>query len=259
MTVPNDVSASPLLSKRHSVDIFVCTIVISLLLHLAAAVFLSLPGRNTPPGSPPLFVDLQNLPEAPPAALNPAEKALAPPPEQTPSPEPAPQQGAEPSPEAAKLERAVESSLRRAVQTPDAVHESAIGLGMTSGHFASFAEGATLKDDIRVYYFDLMRRINEAWWMSGAARGTFANPAAVNIAISREGKLLGCELLESSGNREQDRAILAAVKAAEPLPPLPKSYLWPTFNAPIRFVPPLRLMFPGFGDKNKPMLKHGER
>jgi len=36
---------------------------------------------------------------------------------------------------------------------------------------------------------------------------------------------------------------------AEPLPSLPLSFHQRTFNAPIRFVPPLRLMLPGGGSK----------
>jgi protein TonB len=147
------------------------------------------------------------------------------------------------------MEKAIDSSLQKAAVTPEAVHESAIGLGMISGHFASFAEGESLKDDIRVYYFELMRRINEFWWMSGAAKGTFTSPVSINLSISRDGKVVACELLESSGNREEDQALLDAVKKAQPLPPLPKSFYQQTFNAPIRFVPPLRLMFPGFGKK----------
>lgn len=249
MTQPTELSSSPLLRQRHAVGSFVCTVLISLLLHLAASVIFILPGSSTPPGAPPVMLELQDLVEAPAPAASPApEEAAA---QQPPVPvaEKEAEQAPAPVTETAKLEQSVVNSLRRAVQAPEAVHESTIGLGMTSGHFASFAEGATLKDDIRVYYFALMRRINEVWWTSGAAKGTFANAAAVNLVISRDGRVLGCELLRSSGNREHDRALLAVVKAAEPLPPLPQSYLSPTFNAPIRFVPPLGLMMPGFGEK----------
>jgi protein TonB len=246
----------PLLTKRRSIDIFVCTIIISLLLHLAASLILVLPGRYSQNRSAALFVDLQNMP------LPPAEgEAPQAPPEQ-PAEKPAELPVAEPQaqsgPETAKLESAVASSLRRAAQTPEAVHENSIGLGMISGHFASFAQGESLKDEIRVYYFSLMRRINEIWWTSGANKGAFVNPASVHLSISREGKLLACELIESSGNREQDKMLIEAIKLAQPLPPLPTNYRWPTFDAPIRFVPPLRLMLPGFGSRKAPPLRHGE-
>jgi protein TonB len=256
MTQPAD-SAYPLLRQRRSLDIFACMLAVSILLHCAASVILILPGRFSQTGPAAVFVELQN----PAATPSPQEEPLrddAVAPQPPPAAETAAETAPAASPETARLEQAVADSLRRAVQSPDAVHESAIGLGMISGHFASFAEGASLKDDIRVYYFELMRRINEVWWTGGAARGSFVNAAAVNLSISRDGKVLACELLESSGSREQDAALLDAVRTAEPLPPLPRSYFYPTFNAPIRFVPPLRLMLPGFAGKAKPSLRHGE-
>ena len=256
MTENSDPSL-PLLTRRRSIDIFVCTIIISLLLHLVASLIFVLPGRYSQNRSTALFLDLQNMP------LLPTEGK---------APEAAPQQSTEkpselpvsepqtmPTPETARMEKAVASSLARAAQTPEAVHENSIGLGMLSGHFASFAQGESLKDEIRVYYFSLMRRINEAWWTTGASKGSFVNPASVHLSISREGKLLAVELIESSGSREQDKMLIEAIKLAEPLPPLPANYRWPTFDAPIRFVPPLRLMLPGFGNSRKsPGFGHGE-
>ena len=241
MTAETDPSY-PLLRQRRSIDIFVGTLGISIILHLVASTLLLLPGRYAVPSSQPLFVDLQNMavPVEPPLpeALQPED-----------SPEPPPETLPQALPEAARLEQAIESSLRRAVQTPEAVHESSIGLGMISGHFASFAQGESLKDEIRAYYFVLMRRINEVWWTTGAAEGNFVAPASVTIMISRDGTVVGCELLESSGSREQDLALLESIKKAAPLPPLPQSFPQRTFNAPIRFVPPLRLMFSGLGKK----------
>jgi len=234
-----------LLKQRRSVDIFACTVVISLILHIAVSTFLSLPGLFSGPASAPVFVDLQSTTSSPAAEEEPAE-------EPTQANEPAApdlQTLPEASSESARLDKAIETSLRKAVQAPEAVHDSSIGLGMVSGHFASFAEGESLKDDIRVYYFSLMRRINEVWWLSGAAKGNFTYAASVNIHISREGKVLDCELLESSGSREQDQALLDSIKRAEPLPPLPQSFYGRVFNAPLRFIPPLRLMFPGYPKK----------
>lgn len=250
MTAESDPSYG-LLKKRHSIDIFAYTVVISLILHLAASTILLLPGRYQVPASAPLFVDLKSM-------AAPAETTAPEPPQRDNPPEPQtgplPEAIPEPAPEAARMGQAIESSLRKAAVTPEAVHESAIGLGMISGHFASFAEGETLKDEIRVYYFELMRRINEYWWTSGAAKGAFTSPVSVNLVISRDGKVVACQLFESSGNREQDQALLEAIKKAEPLPPLPQSFPQHTFNAPIRFVPPLRLMFPMF--TRKPALPH---
>jgi len=243
MTVQAEPSYS-LLKQRRSVDIFACTVVISLILHIAASVFLSLPGRFSGPVSAPVFVDLQSM-----ASPVSAEESAEEPPQPEEPAAPDLQTPSEPVSEAARLDNAIESSLRKGVQAPEAVHDSSIGLGMISGHFASFAEGESLKDDIRVYYFSLMRRINEVWWLSGATKGNFTSAASVNLHISREGKVLGCELLESSGSREQDQALLESIKRTEPLPPLPQSFNGRIFNAPIRFVPPLRLMFTGYPPK----------
>lgn len=237
--------SSPLLRLRHSLDIFVCTIVISVILHLAASTVLLLPGRYSAAPAAPLFVELENLAE-------PVEKPQQQPESSSPQPQTLPQTLPQPTPESAKLEQAIASSLQRAVQTPAAVHESSIGLGMISGHFASFAQGESLKDEIRVYYFELMRRINEVWWTTGATKGSFVATAAVNIMISRDGTVVGCDLIESSGSREQDQALLESIKKAAPLPPLPQNFPQRTFNAPIRFVPPLRLMLPDFGKKAAP-------
>jgi protein TonB len=234
-----------LLKQRRSVDIFACTVAISLILHIAASILLSLPGHFSAPVSAPVFVDLQSMASSPEAEEKHAEEPTQPDEPAAPNLQTLP----EASSESAKFDKAIESSLRKAVQSPEAVHDSAIGLGMVSGHFASFADGESLKDDIRVYYFSLMRRINEVWWLSGAAKGNFTSAASVNIHISREGKVLGCELLESSGDREQDKALLDSIKRAEPLPPLPQSFYGRVFNAPLRFAPPLRLMFPGYPKK----------
>jgi len=234
--------ADSLLRQRRSIDIFVCTIVISLILHLVASTLLLFPGRYSVPSAAPLFVDLKNMVAPVEAPLQEVQPPQGP---TMPEPEPLPLA----TPEAAKMEQAIERSLQKAALSPEAVHESSIGLGMVSGHFASFAQGESLKDEIRVYYFELMRRINEAWWTTGAGKGSFTAAAAVNLVISRDGKVAGCELLESSGSREQDQALLESVKKAGPLPPLPQSFRQLTFNAPIRFVPPLRLMFPGAGKK----------
>lgn len=232
----------PLIEKRRSLDIFICTVVISVILHAVASTILLLPGRFTESSSAPLFVDLKAM--AAPVADS-VETRTEPPY----MPEPLPEEPVEErTPEMAKLESAVAESLIASAKEPEAIHQSAIGLGMLSGRFASFAEGETLKDEIRVYYFELMRRINEYWWRNGAQKGVFDAPVSVNLLISREGRIIACDFFQGSGNREQDQIMVEAIKAAQPLPPLPANFPQKTFNAPIRFVPPLRLMFP-FGSK----------
>lgn len=241
-----------LLVRRKSVDIFVCMLVISVLLHVAMSSLLLLPGRLAGQARQPLYVDLATFP-----AEKPAETAVLPEQASAPVEPAAPPQ--EPLPEpltaAQNLQQQVESTLQKGAESPETLHQSAIGIGMTSGYFGSFAEGETLRDDVRLYYFALMRRINEVWWQNNAVNPALGSGAALNLVVSRDGKVIACEVLQSSGNREHDQALLASVKRADPLPPLPASYPRPTFNAPIRFVPPLQLMLPQF--TRKTALPHG--
>jgi protein TonB len=236
MTSPN------LLSQRKGLDIFACMIVISLLLHASLSLVMLLPARGYAPEHPPLFVDLSSMAAAPAseplAEPSPDEPAESVPVEPAPPVEPPPPTAAE------TLQNTVAATREQAAVQPEAVHQTAIGLGMTSGYFGSFAEGATLKDDIREYYFALMRRINEVWWTRSGA-SAFGKGASFVLFISRDGKVIDCRLLQSSGNRNQDTQLMEAVRLAEPLPPLPASYPDFVFNAPIRFVPPLQLMIPG--------------
>jgi TonB family protein len=154
--------------------------------------------------------------------------------------QPATEPAAEPA-AVQELRNSINSSLQEATSRPEAVHQSGIGLGITSGFFGSFAEGATLRDDIREYYFSLMRRINEAWWTHGTMN-TVTRGASFIIVVSRDGRVLACNLMQSTGNRLHDQMLLETVKLAEPLPPLPDSFRDVVFNAPIRFIPPLGMM-----------------
>ncbi len=239
-----------LLRQRKSIDIFVLMVVISLLLHGALSVFVLIPARSMVLGRQPLYVDLPSLPSAPApaAAPEPAEH------DETPAPEPAPPEHRETPPsQAESLQHAVSETLKSAVVTPGAVHQSSIGLGITSGYFGSFAEGETLKEEIREYYFTLMRRINEVWWTHAAANPALRGASFI-LVISRDGKVVSCDLMESSGTPRSDQLLQETVKLAEPLPPLPASYPNQLFNAPIRFVPPLNLMLPAF--LRKPVSPH---
>jgi len=234
-----------LLVRRKSVDIFVCMLVISVLLHVAMSSLLLFPGRLAGQARQPLYVDLATIP-----AEIPAEKAT--PPEEAATPAEPATVPPEPLSAAQNLQQQVESTLQKGADSPETLHESAIGIGMMSGYFGSFAEGETLRDDVRLYYFALMRRINEVWWQNNAVNPALGSGAALNLVVNRDGKVVACEILQSSGNREHDQALLASVKRAEPMPPLPGSYPRPTFNAPIRFVPPLQLMLPGMLKKTVP-------
>jgi protein TonB len=240
-----------LLSRRKSLDFFAVMLVISLLLHLCLSVFVLIPARTTVLGSHPLYVDLKSFSAPASPTSKPAEAAKPAPPD-TPTPLPGADLPEQPT-AVDQLQRDVAKSLQEAAQAPEAVHQSSIGLGITAGYFGSFAEGETLRSEIREYYFTLMRRINEVWWTHSTSLPA-VRAAAFAILINREGKVVACHLMESSGNPQYDQLLQESVKLAEPLPPLPASFVGDIFNAPIRFVPPLNLMHPGF--LSKPSTPH---
>lgn len=240
-----------LLNRRKSLDFFAVMLVVSLLLHLCLSVFVLIPARTAVLGGHPLYVDLKSFsaPASPSPASQPAADEPSLPDTATPLPEDIPQ----PQTASDQLQRDMAKSLLQAAQKPEAVHQSSIGLGITAGYFGSFAEGETLRSEIREYYFTLMRRINEVWWTHSTALPA-VRAAAFAILINREGKVVACHLMESSGNPQYDQLLQESVKLAEPLPPLPASFVGDIFNAPIRFVPPLNLMQPGF--LSKPAAPH---
>jgi protein TonB len=242
---------SLLLQQRKAPAIFIRMVAISLLLHLAASTMVMLPGRYSGESAAPVFVELAQLP------ANVLPEPVAAPEEVLPqtAPEITSVAADETAPEMAKLQRVIESTLDQAAKTPEKIHESSIGLGMTSGYFGSFAEGETLRDEIREYYFSLMRRINEVWWLNAGTGSRLGRGASINIRITREGKIASIEFIQGSGDVDYDRLLLEALKKAEPLPPLPRNFPQRMFSAPVRFIPPLNLMLPQFTGKTA--LPHG--
>lgn len=146
-----------------------------------------------------------------------------------------------PTPPVANVERPVQNAAT-APAASEELHRSGIGLGLTNGYFSGLGEGETLRDDIREYYFTMLRQINEKWWLQPESRGGTAGNAVVSLVISRDGVVVQSLLVQGSGNPAFDRQILQAVAAASPLPPLPASYRGDLFNAPLRFKAPLTLM-----------------
>lgn len=228
--------------QRKSLDIFICMLVISMILHVVISVFVLVPGRTMVQGRQPLYVDLGTMP----AVSHPAKSVVAEEYEPAEEPEAPPVENpAEPLSQAETLDKSVSETLRDAAGRPEVVHRSSIGLGITSGYFGSFAEGETLRPEIREYYFNLMRRINEVWWTRSASTPSL-NGASFILVVNREGKVVACQPLQGSGDPRNDQVLMETVKLAEPLPPLPDGYPDRDFNAPIRFIPPLNLMLPGF-------------
>ncbi len=84
------------------------------------------------------------------------------------------------------------------------------------------------------YYIDRMLALIESrWYKPPVPIGT---GALARFTILRNGKLKGIALEESSGYPTFDRAILRALYAANPLPPLPPAYLKSSLTVHLRFA-----------------------
>jgi len=113
--------------------------------------------------------------------------------------------------------------------------------GISSGSFASFGDGLTLKEDIRAYFLDILERINTSWQKEGVGV-KLAAPAMLLLSIDRSGEVRMVQTLQSSGNPIHDRLLAKAVTNAAPFPPVPENYRGQSFETPLRFTPPLSLM-----------------
>ncbi|GAB4299807.1 MAG: energy transducer TonB [Desulfuromonadia bacterium] len=128
-----------------------------------------------------------------------------------------------------------------AEQSPPLVQEpSSISFSISAGSFTSFGDGTSLRDELRPYFLDMLNRINRSWQETG--KGVrLARGAMLLVSVDREGKIQGVRILQSSGNAGHDRLLISAIEKGE-YPPLPDGYGKETFEAPIRFSPPLSLM-----------------
>lgn len=118
-----------------------------------------------------------------------------------------------------------------------------LGQGMMYGYVDTLAEGVTLRDDIRDYYFRLVTHINNFWWKRAGAGGLdqITNNGVVDIFIARDGTLLGRQIRISSGSWNTDRQLLKAIDDSLPLPALPDNYGLDVFTAPLKIVKPSNL------------------
>jgi protein TonB len=213
---------------------------VSLLLHALAAVPFLSAGHNRFSGAAVAYLDLNmEMARQPAPASNSARPAVA---EKAVAPVPTPAVPVTPLSEMDKLQAHAQKTLDAAAAQPAAMQDASLGLSITSGYFSSIGEGETLRDDIRVYYFEMLRRINEKWWLNRESRQAGRKSAVFYLVIARNGAIVDRMLMESSGNPASDRAMLQALEAANPLPPLPDTYRGDFFQAPLRFNMPLNLL-----------------
>ena len=234
--------------------LFLWMLSLSILLHLALAPLIYLPGKRSGDTPVPsvLGVDLSTVPSLPRSLPQPEpvpEKASPAEPESPTVPEPP---TTTPATEAGKLDSIVREAIAGGREQPKLLEQSSLGLGLSLGYFSSLAEGRTLRDDIKEYYFTLLRKVNEQWWLIGA--GTVRTPRipVLTVVLNRNGELLNRVMEQGSGDPDFDRKVLQALDGATPFPPLPPTYREQYFTVPIRMVPPRNILLGGGGFKGHP-------
>lgn len=223
---------------------FTTGITVSVVLHLLCTGFLLTHQGGERPYQPVSYVDLRFLQAAQPMTAPSATPAAQPAPATPKLPEPTakteipqePQKPAE-APKAAQDQPAAAQPSK----VDEQLASSSFGLGLTRGYFRSMDDGVTLRDDIKGYFLGMLQGINEKWWLNQEFDKKQLEPIRVFITVARNGEIVDSQVLIGSGNPRYDRAVVAAVKAASPLPPLPATYQGEYFQAPITLVPPRNL------------------
>jgi hypothetical protein len=214
-----------------------CALALSLVLHIGAAlVIIIASGFSTGEKRPTSFViqDIALTPsisaptqsmEAPSSDQHPALTSQTPPLEAK-----RPDQG--PTPEQPSDHSGSSENKGRLMSTP-------LGLGMTHGYFSGLADGRSLRDDIRGYYFEIVEKINRQWWdNAGLLKEPLRQDGIFEVLIQRDGTIVSVRILRRTGSSESDRLMTEIIKSVSPLPPLPSSYDQGLFRAPLRIKAP---------------------
>jgi periplasmic protein TonB len=211
---------------------------ISLMLHLLAVVFIVAAGstiRNTPVISSILVENVALSPAI--SRPKPAETLPVPPPPETETPSDvspgAPPQAppaVQPSPKGKAPEE-----MKELMTTP-------LGLGMTYGYISSLAEGRSLREDIRGYYFELVEKINREWWKrADGLKEPIRQDGIIELYVQPDGSIISQRMYQGTGSREADQVLQDVIKEVSPLPPLPASFDQKVFLAPLRIKAPSNL------------------
>lgn len=214
-------------------------LMMSFLLHLAVSAYFLFSKYQGTAGRSMTYLDLSMT--APATSDTPKTETDVPAPS-TQQPIPLPPTDLPTTSEFDKLQNDLQQNLESVGTKQETVQQASLGLGITRGFFRSLAEGETLRDDIRMYYFSMLQNINEKWWIDKNIDRKGIREVVMNIIVARNGEIVAKQLIRGSGNAAYDKEVLKALEAAGPLPPLPESYNGDFFQAPIRLVPPLNLL-----------------
>lgn len=206
---------------------------LSLALHAGAALVVLIASGNGTNGKMPANfiiqeIDLKPSISAPVKALPERPAMTQPSPESEPEPPKATDEPVEPPKETG----ATPTSEEKLAASP-------LGLGMTRGFFSGLADGKTLRDDIRSYYFEMVGVINRAWWDKAALlKEPLRQDGIFELIIKRDGAIVSVRMLQGTGSRDADRILTEIVRNTSPLPPLPAAYNLDFFRAPLRIKAP---------------------
>ncbi|WP_223921696.1 TonB C-terminal domain-containing protein [Geobacter sp. AOG2] len=114
-----------------------------------------------------------------------------------------------------------------------------LGFGMTYGYVSSLAEGRSLREDIRGYYFELVEKINREWWKRAEGlKEPIRRDGIIELYLGLDGSIVSQRIYQGTGSREADQVLMDAIKAVAPFPPLPANFDQKTFIAPLRIKAP---------------------
>jgi TonB-like protein len=209
---------------------------ISLMLHLLAVVFIIAAGstiRNTPVISGMLVENVALSPAI--SRPKPAETLLAPSP-----PETEPPSDVSPVEKSLQAPPAVQPSPKgKASEEMKELMTTPLGLGMTYGYISTLAEGRSLREDIRGYYFELVERINREWWKrADGLKEPIHQDGIIELCLRPDGSIISQKMYQGTGSREADQVLQDVIKEVSPLPPLPASFDQKMFLAPLRIKAP---------------------
>ena len=213
-----------------------CALAISLMMHLLAVVLIIAAGsavRNTPVISG-ILVENVVLPPAiskpkpaetplaptasetePPSGVSPGEQPLQAPP------------AAQPSPKGK-----TSGEMKDLMATP-------LGLGMTYGYVDSLGEGVSLREDIRVYYLEVVEKVNHEWWKRAEGlKEPIRRDGFIELHVRPDGSIISQRIYQGTGSQEADQVLRDVIKAVSPLPPLPAGFDQEIFMAPLRIKAP---------------------
>jgi TonB family protein len=129
-----------------------------------------------------------------------------------------------PQPEASTDAMAAPDSQPTARPTPaqPAPESTDTGRGLSLGSGSDARRSGIPSDFHFTYYIERMLALIESRWYKPAVPPE--TRARVRFRILRDGRVVGIELEQGSGQPSFDRAALRALYAANPLPPLPPAY-----------------------------------